>query len=644
MVRAVVFFAMHRAAALTLIVGLVLAGCHAAPPAVFPNAPVVLISVDTLRSDHLPTYGYKGVETPALDALARDAIVFEHAYSHCPLTLPSHLSILTGLTPAQHGVRDNLGYRLDADAHPTLGRVLKGRGYATGGAVSAYVLRRATGVADGFDAYDDAVGSGEPGLAASLVRRAGAETARRALAWLRTVEDRPFLLFLHLYEPHAPYEPPEMQRRRYGNTYDGEVAAADAVVGDVVAALKRDGVYDRALVVFLSDHGEGLGDHGEQEHGILLYREALQVPLLVKLPGAARGGTRIDRPVGLVDVLPTVLGVVGVARPAGLAGASLLAETAPSAGERRIASETWYPRIHLGWSDLRSLIDGRYHYIDGPRPELYDVEADAAETQDAVAARVAIAAAMRDALRAQGDAFAAPAPVDGETAERMRSLGYLSGTAPPPAAGAPLPNPRDVIGAHERLETAFRAARAGDDRAAATALQAILADNPRSFDAQWGLATSLARLGRLEDAVAAYRKAMALSPTLAAPTALDLARVVAGRDPRRALAVLEEVRGGSASPVQGLEAMRGDLLAKAGRYADAEGAFRAEIAAFPKGTRAYANLAAVMTLAGRPRTDVRATVAAMVAASPDGETRRLAAETLAFLGDAEGAAAWRSGL
>src|SRR6267142_1779277 len=295
--------------ALLLISLTLAAGCgpRALPSLEFPGAPVILISVDTLRADRLPAYGYSKVETPSIDALQRDSMLFENAYSHCPLTLPSHLSMLTGLLPAEHGVRSNLCYRFDGNAHPTLARILRSHGYATGGAVSAYVLRGATGIDDSLDFFDDAVGGEvEWTRDLSLLQRPGGETARRALAWAERVKAGPFFLFLHIYEPHLPYEPPEPFRSRYGATYDGEIAASDGVVGEFLGQLKRDGIYDRAIVLLVSDHGEGLGDHGEQEHGILLYREVLQVPLLLKLPGSRGAGTRVKEPVGLIDIVPTI--------------------------------------------------------------------------------------------------------------------------------------------------------------------------------------------------------------------------------------------------------------------------------------------------------------------------------------------------
>ena len=340
--------------------------------AVFPNAPVILISIDTLRSDHLPAYGYKGVETPNLDRFRKDAILFEQAFSHCPLTFPSHITMLTGLLPAGNGVRDNIGFHFDAAAQPTLPGVLKSKGYRTGAAVSSYVLRGKTGLGAAFDFYDDAV-EVRPGSAQGSLQRSGTETAAIARRWIEQNPNEPFLFMLHLFEPHAPYTPPPPFAGRYPLAYDGEIAATDQIVGELLDALRTSGIYEKAIVIILSDHGEGLMDHGEQEHGIFLYREAIQVPLLLKLPGSRDGGKSIPEPVGLVDLFPTIARLVDAPVPSGLAGSSLL-ET--PAKPRAIFSETIYPRLHLGWSELRSLVGGGHHFIEAPRAELYDLKAD----------------------------------------------------------------------------------------------------------------------------------------------------------------------------------------------------------------------------------------------------------------------------
>jgi arylsulfatase A-like enzyme/Tfp pilus assembly protein PilF len=570
-----------------LLVSLVLAaGCgpKGLPAPEFPGAPVVLISIDTLRADHLPAYGYAKVETSNIDALRRDSILFENAYSHCPLTLPSHLSLLTGLLPAEHGVRSNLGYRFDGGAHPTLARILRGHGYATGAAVSAYVLRGATGINDSFEDFDDSVGGDvEWTRDLSTLQRSGLATARRALAWAESVKTRPFFLFLHIYEPHAPYEPPEPFRSRYGATYDGEVAASDGVVGEFIAQLRRDGIYDRAIILLVSDHGEGLGDHGEQEHGILLYREALHVPLLLKLPGSREGGTRVRRPVALIDVLPTITSLLKLGPPAPLKGASLLDRERPGSSEA-IYSETFYPRIHLGWSPLRSLVDAGHHYIDGPRPELYEIVRDPRETANVLAAEATVARSMKKELDGYPADFSGPGHVDPRAAEKLKALGYLSQAAPT-REGEALPNPRDRIQVHEALKAAHQLGRQGKDEQALSTLRSILDKDPGSFEAQRELAGTLARLRRYESAAAAYREAIRLSPRLAGSVSipLGLVELEMGRledADARARAALEEDPGHAHLLLAKVALARRDLaeaerqarLAVADAAAESEGA------------------------------------------------------------------------
>jgi choline-sulfatase len=701
-----------RGSALVVVAAL-LAGCgpSGSRSPGFPGAPVVLFSIDTLRADHLPAYGYAKVETPSIDALERDSILFENAYSHCPLTLPSHLSMLTGLLPAEHGVRTNLGYHFDGRAHPTLARILRGHGYATGAAVSSYVLRGATGIDDSWDFFDDAVGGDvEWTKDKSLLQRPGSETARRALAWVDTVKSKPFFLFLHIYEPHLPWEPPESFRRRYGATYDGEVAASDAVVGQLLGQLKRDGVYDRAIVLLVSDHGEGLGDHGEEEHGILLYREALHVPLLLKLPGSREGGTRVAAPVGLIDIVPTVTSLLGLGTDDSRKGGSLLDRGGQTAAVP-IFGETYYPQIHFGWSRLRSLTDARYHYVDGPRPELYDIARDPRETTDVVQANPDQARSMKQELASYPEAFTSPGAVDPGVAERLEALGYVSETAPA-GTGETRPNPRDRIHVHEKVKAAARLTSRGRNEEALAMLRGVLAEEPGSFEAQRDLASTLARLGRYEEAAAAYEKAMHLSPRLASTVVLPLGLVELERgrldeaearaqsalvdDPGRAhgllarvalarqdlptaesqarlamadaaaepegamalarvhvqrsqlpqaLAVLDDARGWLLArkrpPPAGLGPLRADVLARLGRFAEAEAVLREEIRSFPARAQTYASLAVVVALQGRSREEVHGILDSMVEANPGPPALLLGAKTLDFLGEKEDARAWR---
>ncbi|RMH21156.1 MAG: tetratricopeptide repeat protein [Acidobacteria bacterium] len=532
--------------ALPAVLALLALACQRPPsPAVRPQAPVVLISIDTLRSDRLPAYGYDGVATPALDALAADGIVFERAYAHVPLTLPSHASLLSGLLPTEHGVRYNVGYDLeDAAELPYLPALLNAAGHATGGFVSSFVLRRDTGLARGFEVYDDDLPrAGDElapvaGSAIGNVQRRGADTLERARAWLATVAERPFFLFFHIYEPHSPYEPPSPFAERYGDPYDGEVAAADAVIGGLLDELRRLGVYDRALVVLLSDHGEGLFDHGEPEHGLLLYREALQVPLILKLPGGELAGSRSPVPVQLVDVVPTVLELLGRPLPQGLAGRSLLHSLAPGAPPRALYAETYVPRLHKGWSELLSVIEGDYHYIQGPDPELYDLAADPAERHNVLRRERRVLARLRAALDDVEQRFANPGAVDAETAARLAALGYATLSSPPPAAG-PLPDPKAEIARLEGLWRGQHLINRGELEAAVEVLAPFVAAHPEIQEGWLSYGFALDRLGRSTAALEAFEQA-ARRGEVSGAVAMRLAHLyaAAGR-PGDAVEVLE---------------------------------------------------------------------------------------------------------
>ncbi|MGZ6971995.1 MAG: sulfatase-like hydrolase/transferase, partial [Thermoanaerobaculia bacterium] len=486
-------------------------GC-AKPRAVFLRAPVILVSVDTLRADHLPAYGYREVDTPGLSALQKDSIVCDNAFSPVPLTLPAHASLFTGLLPYQHGVRDNIGYRLSPGT-TTLASFLKQRGYSTGGAVSAFVLDHATGIAEGFDDYRDDVEMRASGEALGQVQRSGAVTEE--LLEKRISEQpsqNPLFAFLHLYEPHSPYAPPEPFKSRYAaRPYDGEIAAADAVVGRFLGFLKSRQIYDKAIVVFLSDHGEGLGDHGEDEHGIFLYREELRVPLFVKLPGSARAGERIGAPAGLVDVFPTVAALLGEKVPFTLSGEPLLSAGARPGSERRLYAETLYPRFHFGWSDLASLTDGTYQYIEAPRPELYDWTKDPAEKNDLSAGLLPAFRSMRAQLLATERPLQPPGAADAETIKKLASLGYLASRSPD-AASKDLPDPKDRIQTLGRMREASRLVAAHRENDAVFLLRALTAENPRMLEA-WELLTRVLRQsGRPREALEALERADRLQP------------------------------------------------------------------------------------------------------------------------------------
>jgi tetratricopeptide (TPR) repeat protein len=473
-----------------------------------PAAPtdVILISIDTLRADHLPIYGYRAVRTPAIDALAADGLVFENAYAHAPQTLPSHVSILSGRLPFEHGVRDNVGFTVKPGER-LLPAILREAGYATGGFVSAYVLREETGIATGFDRFDARLPPSSPEIAVGELQRDGMATLAAADAWLDAISGPS-----GASAPHSPYTPPA--RFNTYAPYDGEIAYADEIVGSLIASLKRRGEYDSALVVLLSDHGEGLGDHGEQEHGLFVYRESIRVPLIIKLPQAQHGGRRIATPVQHIDLLPTILEVLKIPAPPRLRGRSLRPLFAGGAiTEQGLYAEALYSRYHFGWSELYALTDARYAFIRAPRDELYDIEQDPAERRNLAADRESTRLAMRSALdrMTAGATIDAPGEVSADARERLRALGYV-GMAPPASAAAELPDPKDKVHVLERYRAAVALVRQGRFDAALSAFRAIVGENPSMADVWSEIGGLDLRLGRPNEALAAYKRLVEVAP------------------------------------------------------------------------------------------------------------------------------------
>lgn len=493
-----------------------------APETRFPRAPVILISIDTLRADHLPAWGYRGVETPNLDRFRRDAILFRNAYANCPMTLPSHLSMLTGLLPPQHGVRDNAGFRFDSALHPSIPTILKKQGYATGAAISSFVLRGETGLADAFDRYDDSI---DPAAGAQFAeyQRPGAITEQRAERWIRDHAGAPFFYFFHIYEPHVPYDPPEPFRSRYANAYDGEIAAADAIVGKLLDSLRAQGLYDRALIVITSDHGEGLGDHGEQQHSILLYREALQVPLLLKLPGGRLGGSETAAPAQLADLPATILGALGAGVPASASQTSLLSLAGANAPPRMIYSESLYGRYHFGWNELRSAIDSRWQVLAAGSTETYDLLADPHERHDVAADQRRVTSAARGWMDRLGSIPAEPGVVDAETAAKLAALGYTANH--PPARLGPRLDPRQGLAQMEALRRGLDALAAGRTADAVASFRALAEADRENVEAWSDLGQALAAEGRTTDAISAYREALRHSSSAQPDVALSLAEL-----------------------------------------------------------------------------------------------------------------------
>lgn len=456
------------------------------------GANVLLITVDTLRADHVGAYGSKQAATPTIDALARDGVLFERAYSQVPLTLASHTSLLTGTYPFHNGVQDFTGQPLTPDIR-SVAQSLKANGYDTAAIVSSYVLDRSWGLDRGFDLYYDVFkGSSflenDPGL----VERKAGPSVDEALKWLRTPHRKPFFLWLHLYDPHSGYDPPEPFRTRFAESpYNGEVAYADSQLARVIAYLKQQGLYDRTLIVFASDHGESLGEHGEKEHGFFVYHSTLHVPLVVKPPTGSRiPPHRVTEPVQIMAIAPTILATLELKDPIEkqFETVSLLADKSGASGPP-VYSESFYSFSSFGWAPLRTINTSTYQYIEAPKPELYDVRNDPAETKNLITEQKATASVLGQQLKdlvaryAPEDHSATTSQLSAEAVEKLRSLGYMAYRSPvsAEALAAGLADPKDKIWDFNVVLGAVDAGKRGNAEQQRELLAQVQARNPEMY-------------------------------------------------------------------------------------------------------------------------------------------------------------------
>lgn len=485
---------------------------------------MLLITIDTVRADHLGCYGYTNIHTPTLDSLAHDGILFERAISQVPLTWPSHTAILTGTYPFQNGVQDFTGRPLDPQFR-SVAQAFKKKGYATGAVVSAYVLDRIWGLARGFDFYDDAFDPAEfQKKDIGLVDRRAGESVTHALRWLtkHSASGQPFFLWLHLYDPHSPYDPPEPFHTEYrDHLYDGEIAYADHELGRVITWLKSNRSYDPTLIAMLSDHGESLGDHGEQEHGFFVYNSTIRIPLIVKPPaGSGFPPAQISTPVETTAVAPTLLKLAGLKDEIETQFTSQPLPLTPAQAEDQPAySETFYTFDSFGWSPLHSLQTRRYHFVDAPRPELYDVQNDPEEKHNLAAeqtATVSVFKAKLDVLLKKNsyqgsDASAAMNP---DVAEKLRALGYVAYHSPvsPDALAKGLPDPKDKLEEFNAILSAEDAIRAGDVASGDATLTRIQQLDPSLYIVPFLLGENASRRQDWQTSAAQFERCLELNP------------------------------------------------------------------------------------------------------------------------------------
>jgi arylsulfatase A-like enzyme/Tfp pilus assembly protein PilF len=521
------------------------------------NYNVVLITLDTLRADHLRCYGYDAIETPNIDRIAAQGARFTQAFTPVPITLPAHTSLLTGMYPLATGVHDFVGNRVASGA-ATLARILHDHGYSTAAFLGAPVLDSRFGLNQGFDTYFDhfkLAGAEEVHLDA--MKRPGDKVVDEAQRWLNRHPPQPMFLWVHLYDAHSPYRPPTPYAERYrGRPYDGEIAFADAQIGRLMTALTRAGLLEKSVVVVVSDHGESLGEHGEKTHGFFVYNSTLHVVCIIKVPGDAP--RVVPDEVSLVDVMPTVLQALGIPIPAGVQGRSLLSLVAGRTGEgvSNLYGESYPPLLHFGWNSLRCVQSRGWKYIETTRPELYDTHTDPKELNNLVSARADLAQDMRNRLRKLVSRYTPStsgpanenAPADPALMKSLRSLGYLAvstGTFAD-ASGRTLPDPKDHIQDYELVSAALideeqkhyaeslrklqQAEKAGthsgtirffmageyfhlnDFPHAAEYYQAALELDPKNSVAAYYLGVSRLETGDLEAAERAFQRTLELDP------------------------------------------------------------------------------------------------------------------------------------
>jgi arylsulfatase A-like enzyme/Tfp pilus assembly protein PilF len=606
---------------------------------------LILITIDTLRADHLGSYGYRDIETPHIDALAREGVRFANAASTVPFTLPAHSSIMTGIYPPSHGVRENVGYFL-ADDVPTAAEIFEAAGYETAGFVSAFVLDGRWGIGRGFDHYfDDFETASLKQINLASVQRDGRETVTEAVRWLDGDRQAPFFLWLHLFEPHDPYRPPEPYRSRYPERpYDGEIAYVDALVGEFRDALEDRGLLEKSLLVLTADHGEGLGDHDEGFHGFFVYDSTVHVPLIVRAPFGELGGRVVTEAVSHVDLLPTILDAVGQPVPDGAQGVSLIPLMLGSADtrDRSVYSESYYSLFHYGWAPLRAIRTAGHKFIDAPRPELYDIIDDRGEERNLVDEQQRLATDLEGRLNALMELIDFPEKteeqqpdLDEATLQQLRALGYVAGRGEIPADREherDLADPKDKIKIHQMFMVAQSDVARGDEEMAEQRLKKVLESDPGLIDAYqmlgniasqrheydgaaeyfrqaleidsdhrsslFGLANAYRRLGRYDDALLGFDRLRVLSPhdSKAVVSMSDI--YVEQQRLHEALRVIGEAAQLDAAPAM-VDNKHGELLTLVGRPAEAVPAFEQAISKNDALPQPYFNLAVLFEELGR---------------------------------------------
>ncbi len=593
-----------------------------------PN--LILISLDTCRADRLSCYGDARQTTPHIDAVARDGILFANAISPVPLTLPAHSSILTGTIPPYHGVHDNINYRL-GDSNVTLAEVLRGNGYHTAAVIGAFVLDSQTGIDQGFDSFDDRLIPGGASAGSRPERRAE-EVSRIATAWLSANSSTPFFLFLHYYDPHDPYTPPEPFASTFaGDPYAGEVAYTDQAIGQVINTLKELDLYDSSIIIIVGDHGESLGEHGESTHGYFVYHSTTKVPLIVKLPGSGRA-RRVERIVSLVDIVPTILSQLDLPFPQNLQGedlSPLLSSDVPNQKPRYVYSESMLATKY-DCSSLFAVESRDWKYIQTSRPELYDLRVDPEELHNVLAEQPARAGFLQEHLRSmlaehsRAGRAENTASLDAESLARLQTLGYTGGPVEESYEfDTTAEDPKDFIEIHTRLESMDRFDMVKDYVGARRMGDEILALRPGLVDVHRRLGFIAVQQNDTDVAITHYSEALRLAPDSPdTPVWHNNLGILIGRKGRldeavehfiEALRLVEAADGGSNERGDGWKVNRGartlrvsthinlgEALLRQNKFAQAADEFRRAVDLTPDSHTAHYNLSRALSKLQRP--------------------------------------------
>jgi arylsulfatase A-like enzyme/Flp pilus assembly protein TadD len=470
---------------------------------------LLLVTIDTLRADRLGCYGYSQIETPNLDKIARQGVLFENAVAPAPLTAPSHASMMTGVYPTVHKVRNTGGFVL-SPSEPKLSKILQDQGWDTAAFIGSSVLKGRFGFNQGFAVYDDEMPTSASGSAVAEPERRAGEVVDRAVKWLGAQSGKPFFLWVHVYDPHIPYDPPDPFREKYRDRpYDGEIAYTDQQLGRLFDTVARKSRPENTLIAVLSDHGESFSEHGEYTHGVFLYDTTLRIAFLMA-GGPIPAGLRVKQQARTVDLLPTVLELMGGKAPPGTQGTSL----APAFRGKEVPTaysyaETLFPKFNMGWAEIRAMRTNRWKYIRAPKPELYDLAQDPAETTNVIASHAAEAQELEAQLKAvsAGAEKVAPAPMDPRTMQQLRSLGYLGGSSSQPAElTGKGTDPKDRLDVLRLLHLAVHSGAPLPQRI--SMLRKAIAEDPTNPTLYNNLGNLYAEAGRQAEAMALYQDAL----------------------------------------------------------------------------------------------------------------------------------------